>query len=95
VFFGTLTVTDALPDAQSLVEGRLCRVLADEKRHVVALSTTARRRTLPPDGGSVEGVAVKRPALALLTYRRRFLPFVTTNSLWTTSGVSAARVLCA
>ena len=94
MFFGTLTVTDALPDSQSLVEGRLLRVLADEKRHVVALRTTARRRTLPPDGGSVEGVAVKRPALGLLTYRRRFLLFGTTSSVGTTSGVSAAGVLC-
>jgi hypothetical protein len=60
-------LTEALPDVQPLVEGSPFRVRADEKRHIVALCTTAWRCTSPPDTESAEGVAVKRAMLAFLS----------------------------
>lgn len=60
LFLGNSILTEAFPDLQPLVVGSPFRVPCTEKRHVVALRTTARRTTLPPEAERPEGVAAKR-----------------------------------
>jgi hypothetical protein len=61
---GTLTVIEASPDLQFLVDGSALRTPAEEKRQLVARRTRARKRTVPPAAGKVEGVAISRSAFA-------------------------------
>ena len=89
MFRGTLTVIDALPDAQSAVAGSPFNTPEDEKRHVVAPCTTTRSRRLPPDAGSVVGVAAKRTLLASVAFPACCVPCGAASAVGTISGTSA------
>jgi hypothetical protein len=52
VFRDNLTVTDTCPEEQLFAAGSPFSLPGEEKRQVVALCTTANRRTLPPLAGS-------------------------------------------
>jgi hypothetical protein len=89
VFRGTLTVIDALPDAQSAVAGSPFKALEEENRHVVVPCTTARSRKLPPDAGSVVGVVAKRALLASVAFPSCCVLRGTASAVGTLSDVSA------
>jgi hypothetical protein len=86
---GTVTVTEALPELQGLVAGARAR-RSSEKRQLVAPSTTAISRTLPPAAGSCAGVAVNRPILALVTRLARMRSGII-GALERLAGASEAR----
>jgi hypothetical protein len=90
VFFGTLTVTDALPEAHVLVDSA-ARRCANEKRQVLASWTIARSRTLPPAALSRAGVAVNRPIVAFVTWTVRVGTTII-GAVTTWVGVDAASV---